>query len=292
MVGGAGVKAKTFMRSAKRSLMGYPFFPVINAPFRAVDTWRRYIGPQVKNWLFWVFTSNADSNFTYELTDRCKVNLAASLASLLRKDYADISGYFHEIETDAEFASHIRRLWFDHPERNRTDEAPLVGRRMVWYAIARATKPRIIVETGVDQGMGAVVLCAALARNALEGKPGQYFGTDINREAGYFLQSSYASYGQVLYGDSLGSLNTMAETIDLFINDSDHSESYELAEYELIKTKISPSAILLGDNSHVTSKLAEFSMREGRRFVFLSEEPANHWYRGAGVGISLPKAPA
>jgi predicted O-methyltransferase YrrM len=284
--------AKTLMRSAKRSLMGYPFFPAINMPFRAIDTWRRYIGPQVKNWLSWVFTSNADSNFTYELTDRCKVNLAASLASLLRKDYADIAGYFHEIETDTEFASHIRRLWSDHPERNRTDEAPLVGRRMVWYAIARATKPRIIVETGVDQGMGAVVLCTALARNKSEGHPGKYFGTDINPEAGYFLQAPYSSYGKVLYGDSLESLEALTETVDLFVNDSDHSESYELAEYDLMRTKISSAAILLGDNSHVTSKLAEFSMREGRRFVFLSEEPANHWYRGAGVGISLPKAPA
>ena len=107
--------------------------------------------------------------------------------------------------------------------------------------------------------------------------------------AGYFLHPPYSNYGKVLYGDSLESLSTFDEPIDLFINDSDHSEEYEQAEYEIIKSKISPTAILLGDNSHVTPKLAEFSMREGRRFVFLSEEPANHWYRGCGVGISLPK---
>jgi hypothetical protein len=50
------------MRTAKRSLLGYPFFPIINAPFRAFDTWRRYIGPTVKNWLVWIFTSREDSN--------------------------------------------------------------------------------------------------------------------------------------------------------------------------------------------------------------------------------------
>lgn len=283
------MSAKRVLRSAKQALLRYPVFPVINAPFRAFDTWRRYIGPLISNWLVWLFTSRSDSNFTYELTDRCKVNLAASLASLLQRDYAEIAGYFHEIETDAEFAAHIRRLWQEHPEKYRTDEAPLVGRRMVWYAIARSTRPGIVVETGVDQGMGAVVLCAALARNAGEGHPGRYYGTDINPNAGYFLKSPYADHGRILFGDSLRSLGAMTETFDLFINDSDHSEDYELAEYELIKTKISPTAILLGDNSHVTSKLAEFSMREGRRFVFLSEEPANHWYRGAGVGISLPK---
>ncbi len=277
------------MRSAKRCLIGYPFFPAINAPFRAVDTWRRYIGPLVKNWVSWIFTSRADSNFTYALTDRCKTNLAASLSSLLQTNYEEIVGYFREIETDVEFASHLTKLWLKHPERYRTDETPLVGRRMVWYAIARATKPKVLVETGVDQGMGAVVLCAALSRNTWEGNPGRYYGTDINPDAGFFLQGMYSRYGKVLYGDSLKSLEALPETVDLFINDSDHSESYEEAEYELIKRKLSPAAIVLGDNSHVTSKLAEFSVREGRRFVFLSEEPENHWYRGAGVGISLPK---
>ncbi len=165
---------------------------------------------------------------------------------------------------------------------------PLIGRRMVWYAITRASKPKIVVETGVDQGMGAIVLCAALSRNAAEGHPGQYYGTDINPDAGFYLQSPYSEFGRVLYGDSLRSLEGLLGPVDIFINDSDHSESYEQAEYELIKTKLSPAAIVLGDNSHVTSKLAEFSVREGRRFVFFSEEPADHWYRGAGVGISFP----
>jgi len=237
----------------------------------------------------WIFTSRADSNFTYALTDRCKVNLATSVASLLQKDYAEISGYFREIETDEAFNAHVRRPWSKHPERYRTDEVPLIGRRIVWYAIARATKPKVLVETGVDQGMGAVVLCAALARNAAEGHPGKYYGTDINPDAGYFLQSPYSSHGTILYGDSLKSLEALSEAVNLFINDSDHSEIYEQAEYELIKSKLSSEAIVLGDNSHVTSKLAEFSVREGRPFVFLSEEPADHWYRGAGIGVSLSR---
>jgi predicted O-methyltransferase YrrM len=283
------MSVRSVLRAAKRRLSGYKIFPIINAPFRAFDTWRRYIGPLVRNWLVWIARSSEDSNFTYELTERCKVNLAASLASLLQKDYAEIVSYFQEIETDADLNSHLTRLWHEHPEKFRTDERPHVGRRMVWYAIVRATKPETVVETGVDQGMGAVVLCSALLRNAREGHPGKYYGTDINPDAGYYLQAPYRDYGQVLYGDSLQSLEGLQCGGDLFINDSDHSETYEQAEYEMIQAKLSPGAIVLGDNSHVTSKLAEFSMREGRRFVFLSEEPANHWYRGAGVGISLSK---
>jgi predicted O-methyltransferase YrrM len=127
-----------------------------------------------------------------------------------------------------------------------------------------------------------------LRRNDLEGHQGKYFGTDINPAAGYYLQGEYGKYGEVIFGDSLRSLEALHEEIDLFINDSDHSADYEQAEYEVVRSKLAGGAIVLGDNSHVTSRLAEFSMRNGRGFVFLSEEPADHWYRGAGVGISFP----
>ena len=196
-----------------------------------------------------------------------------------------IRKYLGEIQDDAEFKNHIAGLLLKHPDRYRTDQEPHVGRRMVWYAIVRSIKPEVVVETGVDQGLGAVVLCAALKRNASEGHVGQYFGTDINPLAGYFLKGEYANFGKILYGDSLKSLETL-EKIDLFINDSDHSADYEKTEYELVRTKLTPHAVVLGDNSHVTSELAEFSMRYGRRFVFFAEEPANHWYKGAGIGIS------
>ena len=78
--------------------------------------------------------------------------------------------------------------------------------------------------------------------------------------------------------------------IDLFINDSDHLASYEYQEYQTIKNKLSPKALILGDNSHVTNKLLKFSIENDRNFVLFREEPKDHWYPGAGIGISFPKA--
>jgi hypothetical protein len=75
----------------------------------------------------------------------------------------------------------------------------------------------------------------------------------------------------------------------LFINDSDHSADYEYAEYEVINPKLSQSAIILGDNSHVTDKLSLFSRLQARNYVFFSEKPDQHWYPGAGIGISFRK---
>ncbi|MES2192829.1 MAG: class I SAM-dependent methyltransferase [Pseudomonadota bacterium] len=275
------------LRDLKRRLAGYRIFPVLNFPNRAVSTWSNYVWPPVRAWIIWLFKSREDSNFTYALTQRCQINFIAGLSSILNQSPDLIKKYLGEIQDDAEFRSHFASLLPTHPDRYRTDLEPHIGRRMVWYAVVRATKPEIVVETGVDQGMGAVVLCAALKRNASEGHVGKYFGTDLNPRAGYFLKGEYAKFGKVLYGDSLKSLATL-DKIDLFINDSDHSGDYEKAEYELVRNKLSVDAVVLGDNAHVTSELAEFSMRHGRRFIFLPEEPANHWYRGAGIGVSTP----
>jgi len=150
----------------------------------------------------------------------------------------------------------------------------------------RATKPKTIVETGVDKGLGAVVLCAALLRNAAEGHAGRYFGTDINPHAGYLLTGPYATMGEILVGDSLASLQALDTPIDLFINDSDHSADYEYQEYLAIAGKLGDSAIIVGDNAHVTESLLGFSIEAGRSFLFWKEQPLNHWYPGGGIGIS------
>ena len=138
----------------------------------------------------------------------------------------------------------------------------------------------------MDKGLGAVLLCAALLRNRDEGHEGKYYGTDINPKAGYFLSGQYRDVGEILYGDSIKSLSNFKEPVDLFINDSDHSADYEYQEYLTIKDLIREKTIILGDNAHCTSKLADFSMDTGRSFIFFQETPLDHWYPGAGIGIS------
>ncbi len=200
-------------------------------------------------------------------------------------------GYIAELEADHGLASAIVGAARKIPRHlSDADETAKYGRRLGWYVLARWLKPRIVVETGVDKGLGSVVLCSALKRNTEEGRPGRYFGTDINPDAGALLVSPYRSFGRILVGDSLASLSTLAESVDLFINDSDHSAEYERLEYEAIGPKLSPRAIILGDNAHVTTELADFSHRQGRSFLFFHEEPLEHWYPGAGIGISFKAA--
>jgi hypothetical protein len=70
-----------------------------------------------------------------------------------------------------------------------------------------------------------------------------------------------------LIGDSIQNLRAFDGTIDLFINDSDHSASYDYTEYQTVSAKLAPDAVLLGDNSHDSHMLARFAAETGRRFL-------------------------
>jgi hypothetical protein len=236
----------------------------------------------------WLLNSNEYTNLTYDLDRNNKRYLASLIAGLVNSDCATILGYMDEAEGDAELKQHIADTTAESPFASMADREIWFGRRLGWYAFVRAIKPRVIIETGVDKGLGACLLSAALLRNHEEGHTGRYIGTDINPEAGYLLSGKYADYGQILYGDSITTLRAFSLDIDLFINDSDHSADYEAREYETVAPKLSKGAVVLGDNSHVTDKLLDFSLEHGRHYIFFGEKPLNHWYPGAGIGISVP----
>ena len=237
--------------------------------------------------LRWWLTSHETSNFTYDLTVLNKAHLAALIADVTATPYADIVRYISELDTDAELRAHIRSAARTRPDQRVVDRDVQFGRRLGWYAIARAIKPKTIAETGVDQGLGSCVLTAALARNAQEACPGYYYGFDINPKAGYLLAGRYREFGEIRYGDSIASLRQLTTDIDLFINDSDHSPEYEAAEYDTVAPRLSPNAIVLGDNCHRTDRLLAFSMATKRQFIFFREVPDRHWYPGAGIGIAF-----
>jgi len=235
--------------------------------------------------LDWALHSREDANFSYDLTPRNRAYLAATVAIVMDIDRDQAKAFI--AEPDGEVIDYVAKK-LAALGINDIDKSPSFGRRLGWYAIARALRPRVIVETGVDRGLGSVLLCAALKRNAAEGFAGRYYGTDISPYAGALLDEPWSHYGKILYGDSIESLRKLGETIDLFINDSDHAADYEYREYQTVKPLLSERAVILGDNAHANDVLLRFSEENGRRFLFFKEEPRGHWYPGAGIGISFP----
>jgi hypothetical protein len=237
----------------------------------------------------WGISSKEYTNFTYYLIPENIQYLAHTISVVTGADYSIIMRYITELENDTVLEETILTAIKNSSLKEFADMEVRFGRRIGWYVFARILKPKITIETGVDKGLGSILMCAALLRNKEEGFNGRYYGTDIDPNAGYILSGKYKEIGEILYGDSIKSLSKFTENIDLFINDSDHSAEYEYQEYLTIQKLMTDNTIILGDNSHCTNKLAVFSTETNRNFLFFQEVPLNHWYPGAGIGISFKK---
>lgn len=212
--------------------------------------------------------------------------LATTIAIVTKQDYKQVLFYINEAKNDTAMKEYLKESIKKSEFRAFADLEIAYGKRLGWYAFTRIIKPKIVIEKGIEKGLGAVILCSALLKNKEEGFDGRYFGTDIMKEAGYLLNGQYKEVGEILYGYSITSLSQLKCKIDLFINNSNYSADYEFREYETIAPLLNPNAIILGDNSHATDKLALFSIQTQINFLFFKEVPLNHWYPGGGIGIS------
>lgn len=242
---------------------------------------------QVGRMVRWAFTSKEYYNYTYELTDLNRQYLASFIAVVSGHPVQDIERYIAELEGDETLRTTLRQRARQGPDRHSSDAEPRYGRRLGWYALVRATKPRVVVETGVDRGLGTAVLAAAVRRNAQEGFPGVVYGTDLVPTCGYLLAEPYRSHCRILLGDSVESLRRLTEPVDIFLHDSDHRPEYEWAEFLAIEPRLHAHSLVLSDNSQQTSKLREFAARIGRSFLFFQDQPKDHWWPGDGIGAAF-----
>ena len=136
----------------------------------------------------WLFASREHTNFTYNLTDLNRRYLAYFLSQVCGETPEVMTRYLLEVLDDKKLIEHIVQFTHASVRVYLADDEPRYARRIGWYAIVRATKPAIVVETGVDKGLGSCLLTSALMKNSEEGYPGYYYGTDINLKAGYLLQ--------------------------------------------------------------------------------------------------------
>jgi predicted O-methyltransferase YrrM len=235
----------------------------------------------------WAFRSKEYYNHTYELTGLNTTYLASYIAVISGHDVATIEGYFKELETDEALRATLRQCTRESPDRHNSDVEPRYGRRYGWYALVRATKPRVVVETGVDRGLGTVVLAAAVKRNQDEGFPGLVYATDIVPTCGHLLTEPYKACCRILLGDSVETLKQFREPVDIFIHDSDHRPEYEWAEFLAIEPRLHPGSIVMSDNSQQTSKMFEFARRIGKSFLYFQDQPKDHWWPGDGIGAAF-----
>lgn len=233
----------------------------------------------------WSRKRTENYNFYYELTDKNINDLNHFLALMLECDVELVRKYSSELLNDIRLKAHVASFFASDP--NMKDAKVAFARRLGWYIVIRQMKPKVVLETGVHQGVGSSVIASALIRNKTEGFDGEYIGVDIEPIAGILFTHPYSEVGRIEISDSITFLKSFQGKVDIFISDSDHSEEYEMAEYESFLPHLNSNSIIISDNSHANSVLADFSDKHNRRYIFFKEEPLDHWYPGAGIGFSL-----
>lgn len=235
----------------------------------------------------WAFSSKEYYNHSYHLSRLNRDYLVSYVALVSGHAESEIEGYVRELEGDEVFREQLRELTRRSRDRHNCDVEPRYGRRLGWYALVRATRPRVVVETGVDRGLGTAVLAAAMKRNSEDGFPGLVYATDIIPECGHLLGEPWKRFCKILLGDSVETLKRFAEPVDIFLHDSDHREEYEWAEFVAIEPKLHAGSLVMSDNSQQSPKLREFARRIGRQFAYFQDQPANHWWPGDGIGAAF-----
>jgi predicted O-methyltransferase YrrM len=235
----------------------------------------------------WLFGSREHHNFTYDLTPLSREHMAWFVSVVCDTPVGQVRRYFTELERDDALREHIERSTAASARRGLADRQVRYARRIGWYAMVRARRPAHVVETGVDKGLGTVVLAAALLRNAAEGEPGLLTSIDINPEAGYLAQAApWREVVTLVVADSLDALAGLDKPVDLFLHDSDHTIKHERREFQAIEPKLAAGAMLITDNAMKTDVLPKYAEKTGRRYLAYRETPADHWFPGDGIGVA------
>src|SRR5437660_3242899 len=161
--------------------------------------------------------------------------------------YAELMRCRRELRNDREFQGHLERCLRDihyvFPEAAEL------------YAVVRAFKPEVIVETGVASGISSAHILRALAANG----SGTLYSIDLpnvqegsvlpqGRPPGWIVPDSMRGSWRLQLGDArslLPALLTALGRVDLFLHDSDHSYEHMAFEFAQAVPRLADGGLLM-----------------------------------------------
>ena len=161
------------------------------------------------------------------------------------------------------------------------------GEGLRLYAILRALRPAVAVETGVCNGVSTAFLLLALHANGAgelhsvdlpeiageDYEPGTFWdgkgGAVIpaGREPGWMVPERLRTGWHLVLGrsqDELPGLLERLQTIDFFMHDSEHSEACMRFEFETAWASLRDGGVLAADDVTANSAFADFAAERDR----------------------------
>jgi predicted O-methyltransferase YrrM len=165
------------------------------------------------------------------------------------------------------------------------------------YRLVREIKPRVLVETGVCNGVSTSVILAALEENG----DGELYSIDLpeytdtlyaqgafwdgkkgavvprGRLPGWLIPDKYRQSWHLTLGrsqDKLVALLNGLQKIDFFMHDSEHSYECMSFEYNTAWKYIVPGGVLLSDDITWNTAFEDFSRQKGRDLHIINQNMA------------------
>lgn len=200
-------------------------------------------------------------------------------------------GFLAEARTDPELTVRLseRTRWrFDAKTK-----LP-VGNRLLWYVAARATKPELVVETGIYEGLGSLVLLRALERNAAEGVEGRLVSLDVDPQCGFLVRDDpalVARWTKVIgWTSELLPEVVAGRPIGLLLQDTPHTEDNQRHEFGVALRQAADPLILIEGSGGYCPTMGELAEQLGVELLHFRERPADHFYPAPGQQVLVVPA--
>tara|TARA_Y100001958_G_C21179199_1_gene509414 strand:+ start:452 stop:1246 length:795 start_codon:yes stop_codon:yes gene_type:complete len=258
-------------------------FQKIKFIFVRINIYLRY-NKNIYNTIKWILAGKEITNFTYPIKNNHElIHVANAITDL---DYNIIKNIIDEL--DIKNNNNEMKLFFTERFFKEINDPKKFGRRVLWYILARAIKPDVIIESGVFKGMGTGLLIFALHKNSHE-KPFvkfEYKGLDIKLNNLFYNEKHSSKVeAQLIEQDSIEFLRNYKDKKKiLYISDAEHNYDFEMQEYELIKKNFAPGSIIISDSG--SKSLSDFSIVNNKKMICFTENPEEHWYKGSKCSVS------
>jgi predicted O-methyltransferase YrrM len=240
--------------------------------------------PRLVQALAWSVRSREIANFTYDTTRESQFLLAAVVAEISQRPIAEIVAYVDELTADNALAAHVAGIAQTRDSRWNVDPGFKPGRRLAFYLLARALKPKRVMEAGVDKGLGALLVSRALTLNRAEGHPGDYLGIELDPEKPIPLYEKWPHrVGQIVRGSSTEILRGQGALIDLFIHDTIPEAGHLTEQLATVRPLMAPGGVIA--STWTTQELIDHAFQNDLKLLTHQEETVGHWFPGDRVAF-------
>jgi hypothetical protein len=241
-------------------------------------------GLRTRDHLRYVLLDPEVESYTYTVANTDEV--LAGIADATGVPVDALRSFAREAETDPELGDRLaRRLRWRLDVKRR----PPLGHRLGWYVLVRALRPRLLVETGIYNGLGSLTLLRALARNRADGVDGELLSFDMSDRAGWMVPEELRDGWRPVVGSTRDTLERAVEgrRIDGLFQDTHHTEENQTFEFGVALRNAAPELVLVDGSGGLSPVLERLSRERGGRYRCLPLRAADHWYQRGALAFSV-----